>query len=128
MRTTAYTLTRAGQLPALTALLERHLAEGQELRLVVGPRPSRSREQLAFLHVAVRALAEHTGTRESDLKEYFKGEYGPSVQVKVGTVETNVPKSWGDYSVQEASEMLEHVIRTAAECGLLIQAEGNNGL
>jgi len=128
VKTTTYTLSRKGQLPALTALLERHLAEGVELRLVVGPRPSRSREQLAFLHVAVRALAEHTGARESDLKEHFKQEYGPEAIVTLPNRDCRVRKSWADYSMAEASEMLEHVIRTAAECGLLISAEGNNGL
>jgi hypothetical protein len=94
-----------------------------QLRVVVGPRPSRSREQLAFLHVAVRQLAEHTGASESSLKDFFKSEYGPKTMLILGSRYAEMPKSWGEYTSTEASEMLEHVIRTAAECGLLIQAE-----
>jgi len=125
VRTTSYTLTSQKQLPALIAHLNALLELGKGLRIQVGPRPTRSREQLAFLHVAVRQLAEHTGTGETVLKDYFKAEYGPKTMLTLGTRYTEMPKSWAEYSNQEASEMLEHVIRTAAECGLLIQAEGN---
>lgn len=128
MKSTAYTLTHAAQIPILAAQLERLLAAGKPLRLVVGPKPSRSREQLAYLHLAIRQLAEHTGTSESELKEFFKAEYGPPAIVTIAGRAATVKKSVGDYTSQEASDMIEHVTRVAAECGMLLSPDSHNGL
>lgn len=109
------------QLPALARELERRLqAKGKPLRVRIEDAPSRSREQNAYLHLAIRALAVHVGMGAEELKQHFKTQYGPNSARKVGAETVIVPKSMGEYSREEAAAMIEHVLRVAAECGLLL--------
>lgn len=121
----SFILARPSHLPALTAYLERRLAEGKPLRVTVGARPSKSREQNAYLHLAIRQLANHVGMGESELKDVLKAEYGPEETRRVGNLCSVVKKSMATYSKQEAGDMIEHVQRIAAECGLLLEATGS---
>jgi hypothetical protein len=121
MHANQYLIRRAAQLPPLVREIERRVANGP-LRVRLEAEPSRTREQNAYLHVAIRALADHTGARESDLREYFKDQYGPTVWLRLGRRKPKlIAKSIADYTLAEASAMIEHVERTAAECGLLME-------
>lgn len=120
MSPTTFTLVGPAQLASLVRHLERRLADGKPLRVTVGVRPSRTREQNAFLHVAIRELADHVGMGEEELKTVLKSEYGPKVTRTLAGRTLNVPKSVSDYDTLEASAMIEHVERIAAECGLLL--------
>lgn len=124
MTSQSFIVGRKEQLPHLIREIERRL-EGGPVRVTVGAKPSRSREQLAYLHVAIRQLAAHTGTGESELKEFLKSEYGPETVVRVGNRAGVIRKSVGDYTQDEAAAMIEHVERIAAECGLLLAPTGS---
>jgi AraC-like DNA-binding protein len=116
-----YLVASRAQLPHLMRELERRLERASSpLRIRVDCAPSRTREQNAYLHVALRALADHTGANESELRDYFKAEYGPTAIVTVAGHSKVIPKSLSTYSIEEASDMIEHVERVAAECGLLL--------
>jgi len=121
MTSQSFIVAHPSGLRALTAYLERRLEAGKPLRVTVGARPSRTREQNAFLHLAIRQLANHVGMSETELKEVLKSEFGPEETVRVGNLTTVVRKSMSKYSTLEASAMIEHVERIAAECGLLIE-------
>lgn len=124
MSSQTFTLVRSGQLPALHAHLERELTAGKRLRITVSHAPSRSQEQNAYLHIAIRDLAQHLGQGETELKEYLKTEFGPTEFVQVGNRTGTIKKSFAKYSREEAGEMIEHVMRLAAECGLLLEPRG----
>ena len=62
---------------------------------------------------------------ESDLKDLLKSEYGPEDVLRVGSVCGVVKKSMSKYSIEEAANMIEHVERIAAECGLLLEPTGS---
>lgn len=126
MSSQAFILANRAGLGPLVAYLERRLEAGKPLRVTVGARPSRTREQNAYLHVAIRQLAQHTGTSESELKELLKAEYGPEEVLRVGNVCGVVKKSMAKYSDQEAAAMIDHVVRIAAECGLLLSPTGSD--
>ena len=111
-------------LPSLVAYLERALADGKPLRVTVGAQPSKTREQNAYLHLAIRHLAEHTGVGETELKTHLKREYGPEESLRIGNTLAVIPKSLSRYSKEEAAAMIEHVHRIAAECGLLLEPAG----
>ena len=123
MTSQSFILGRKEQVPALVRELERRLEHGP-VRVLVGYRPSRSTEQNAYLHHAIRALAQHVGMGEDELKEALKAEYGPEVEVRVGNLRTVVRKSVSQYTKAEAAELIGHVERIAAECGLLLSAAG----
>jgi hypothetical protein len=110
--------------------LARHLVaqltlNEKPLRVQIGIPPSRSREQNAYLHLSIRALAEHVGMSETELKEVLKAEYGPTVERRVGTKTYVAPKSMGDYSSAEAATMIDHVERIGADCGILLSPEAS---
>ena len=120
----SYILARPSQIPALVSALEAKLKHGP-VRVTVGARPSKTREQNAYLHLAIRQLANHVGMAESDLKDLLKSEYGPEDVLRVGSVCGVVKKSMSKYSLEEAANMIEHVERIAAECGLLLEPTGS---
>ena len=119
-----YILARQSQIPALVAVLGEWISQGP-VRVTVGARPSKTREQNAYLHLAIRQLANHVGMSESDLKDLLKSEYGPEDTLRVGSVCGVVKKSMSKYSLEEAANMIEHVERIAAECGLLLEPTGS---
>ena len=120
MSSQSFIVSRASQLPALLREIERRLAAGP-IRVTVGARPSKTREQNAYLHVAIRALAEHLGMADSELKEALKAEYGPEEILRYGNYTSVIRKSMGKYTTEEASRMIEHVERIAADHGLLLE-------
>lgn len=121
MTASSYFLSGRDQIPVLAHELERRLAaKGRPLRIRIEDAPSRSREQNAYLHLAIRSLAVHVGMGAEELKAHLKQQYGPNSARKVGSDTVIVPKSMGEYTREEAAEMIEHVLRLAAECGLLL--------
>lgn len=127
VRRRSFTLARSGQLDALMAYLRGQLAErpGRPLRVQVEPWPSRTHEQNAYLHLAIRQLAQHLGMAETELKDALKERFGPVETIRLGRRTQTVRKSVGRYTVQEAGDMIEHVHRIAAEEGLLLDTGGN---
>lgn len=123
MASQSFIVARKEQLPALTRELERRLEDGP-VRVTVGARATKTRSQNDYLHAAIRQLAQHTGTGETELKEFLKAEYGPENVVRVGSRCGVVKKSVSAYSKAEAAAMIEHVERIAAECGLLLAPTG----
>ena len=121
----SYILARPSQIPALVTALEAKLKHGP-VRVTVGARPSKTREQNAYLHLTIRQLAEHTGTSESDLKDLLKAEYGPEEILRVGNFCGVAKKSMSKYTIEEAANMISHVERIAAECGLLLEPTGTS--
>ena len=77
-------------------------------------KPPRNLEQNAKLHAMFRELANFTGYSESEIKDYFKSEYGPHKVIAIDVVK-DVPKGTSEYSKAEASEMIEHLYRVGAE-------------
>ena len=124
MTSQSYILARPAQIPALVTALEARLQHGP-VRVTVGARPSKTREQNAFLHLGIRELAKHVGMAESDLKDLLKAEYGPDEILRVGNLCGVAKKSMSKYSLEEAAAMIEHVQRIAAECGLLLEPTGS---
>ncbi len=88
--------------------------------------PPRSLNQLAFLHSAIRQLAGEVGHTPAELKEWLKLEHGPTESVEVGGRAHILPVSMGQYSRQQASDMLDHVQRIAADLGVLIEPKETN--
>jgi hypothetical protein len=115
----SYIVGRREQLPVLMREIERRLQRGP-VKVQVGARPSRTTEQNAYMHFAFRELAQFCGVGEDELKNEFKRQYGPKHTVLVGTHSFELCKSTRDYTKLEAMDMIAHVERIAAECGLLI--------
>ena len=124
MSSYAYIVSRKEQIPSLVREVERRLQAGP-VRVSIGARPSKSHEQNAYLHLAIRQLASHLGMGESELKDALKAEYGPEKVVRLGNQTTVIRKSVAEYSKAEAGAMIEHVERIAAECGLLLAPAGS---
>jgi hypothetical protein len=115
----SYIVGRREQIPVLMREIERRLVRGP-VKVSVGARPSRSTEQNAYLHFALRELAQFCGVGEEELKAEFKRQYGPKRLLLVGSQSFELCKSTREYSKAEAMDMIAHVERVAAECGLLI--------
>jgi len=47
-------------------------------------RRPRTLEQNSKLHALFRELAEHTGYSESEIKDYFKDTFGPTIAIRIG--------------------------------------------
>ncbi len=84
-------------------------------------KPPRSLNQLAFMHSAIRQLAVEVGHTPSELKEWIKLEYGPTETIEHGGRAHVLPVSMGRYTKEQASEVLDHVLRHAADLGVLIE-------
>lgn len=77
--------------------------------------PTRSLPQNARLHCMIRNLSQHTGHSESELKSYFKAEFGPTKRLQVGSEGRVIPLSTTQYTRKQMAEMIEHVDRVCAE-------------
>lgn len=91
----------------------------------------RTVDQNKKLHAMFRDLAEHTGYSESNIKDYFKAEFGPTMALNLPKIDdtadygpVNVPKGTSRYTVQEMSAMVERVYQVGAECGCVFSEEG----
>ena len=54
--------------------------EKPQLVTIEDYKPPRSLPQNARLHCMIRALSDYTGHSESELKSWFKAEYGPTTR------------------------------------------------
>lgn len=86
-------------------------------------KPPRSLPQNARLHCMIRALSKHTGHSESELKDFFKAEYGPHKRLQVGTEGKMIPLSTTLYTKKQMAELMEQVDRVCAECGVYVEGE-----
>ena len=83
-------------------------------------KPLRTLPQNARLHCMIRALADFTGHSESELKSWFKAEYGPTKRLQVGSEGRVIPLSTTKYTRKQMAEMIDHVDRVCAENGVWI--------
>ena len=83
-------------------------------------KPPRTLNQNARLHCMIRALSNHTGHSESELKDWFKAEYGPTKRLMVGTQGQMIPLSTTLYTKKQIAELMEHVDRVCAENGVYV--------
>lgn len=86
-------------------------------------------EQRAKFHILVRRMAIQAGMDADELKDWFKAMYGPARSISITSrVTTNcsshvtdqyrtVPYSSESWSLEQCSEMIDHVYRVAAENG-----------
>ena len=86
-------------------------------------RPPRTLPQNARLHCMIRALSEFTGHSESELKDWFKAEYGPTKRLQVGSQGNIIPLSTTQYNRKQMAEMIDHVDRVCAENGVYVEDE-----
>lgn len=86
-------------------------------------KPPRSLPQNARLHCMIRALSQHTGHSESELKAWFKAEYGPSKRLQVGSQGQVIPLSTTEYTKGQMAELIAHVDRVCAENGVYVESE-----
>jgi len=89
-----------------------------EMRLY---KPPRSLPQNARLHCMIRALSDYTGHSESELKSWFKAEYGPTKRLQVGSQGQVIPLSTIDYNKKQMTELIDHVDRVCAENGVYVE-------
>lgn len=83
-------------------------------------RPPKTVSQNAYMHVAIRELADHVGYGEEEMKTYLKGEFGPRKIIEINGKIHAIPKSMTDYTREEASDMIEQIHRIGAEVGAII--------
>ena len=81
---------------------------------------TRSLPQNAKMHVCWAELAKALGWQEDAMKEHFKATHGPRLSLELNGKPVRVPKRSRDYTEQEASDMIEHIQREAAECGVML--------
>ena len=86
--------------------------------------PPRSLPQNARLHAMIRALSQHTGHSESELKDWFKAEYGPHKRLQVGMQGKMIPLSTTQYTKRQMMELIDHVDRVCAENGVYVDEGG----
>ena len=104
--------------------------EKPQLVTVEDYKPPRSLTQNAKLHVMIRTLADKVGYSESELKDWFKHEFGPQKRLEfegkwgVGQRVKVIPKSTTEYTREEMAQMIEHVDRICAENGVYVETEG----
>lgn len=85
----------------------------------------RSIDQNAKIHVMIRALAEHTGYSENEMKLIVKSQYGPYKRVYVkhkdeattSPLSREIPKSTTEYTRPECSDFIERLYQLGAEIG-----------
>lgn len=77
------------------------------------------------VNVMIRELSAHCGYTESEGRTILKAQFGPLVERKTfdGTKTVTVPKSISDYTLEEASEFIEHLYQAGAEVGMVWQHE-----
>lgn len=90
-------------------------------------------EQRAKFHILVRQMAIQAGMDPDELKDWFKAMYGPAraIEVNVQVLDGDrlrpektvkvVPYSSESWSVDQCSEMIDHVYRVAAENGYSLE-------
>lgn len=76
-------------------------------------------EQRAKFHILVRKMAIQAGMDPDELKDWFKAMFAPARTVDFGKYVSAkiVPYSSESWSVDQCSEMIDHVYRVAAENG-----------
>ncbi len=84
-------------------------------------------EQQAYFHVLCREYAkilkhEHgVDTNETGIKEYLKDEFGPSEKYQTPEGRGRArPKSSSKWNLTETSEMIDHLLRHAAEHDIVL--------
>lgn len=101
--------------------LDRMFAQERQragLLITIEPyRPPATSKQKAKLFAMLNELANESGNESGYLRAYFEHEHGPTI---VGTSGNAYPKPMSEYSREEASVMIEHVIRVAAEHGYTV--------
>ena len=103
-----------------------HLGQQFESPQLVSIEPykkPRTLPQNARFHAMVRALSQHTGHSERELKDWFKAEYGPTKRIQVGNQGKVIPLSTTQYNRKQMSELTEHVDRVCAENGVYLEDE-----
>ena len=91
-----------------------------QMVIVEDYKPPRSLSQNARLHCMIRALSDHTGHSESELKDWFKAEYGPTKRLQVGSQGNMIPLSTTQYTKKQMAELMDHVDRVCADCGVYV--------
>lgn len=81
-------------------------------------RPPRSTDQNALLHVLFRDVANHVGRPEQEIKDIFKHQFGPMKTVRVGDVETILPKGTSEYNKLEMIDFIDNVQAKGNEWGV----------
>ena len=79
--------------------------------------PPRTLDQNRRLHWMIGLLASHIGYSPSELKDWFKIEYGPKKKFVYGNYAAMIPKSTAEYSKMEMIEFIGQIDRVAAELG-----------
>lgn len=78
--------------------------------------------QNAKFHVLLHDYCMFSGDDPADLKEAFKQEYGPQKTIRLSEdVVTHIPKSSSEWSIEEASIMIERLLHHAAENGIVLE-------
>ena len=99
------------------------LFDGKPYHIEIRPfkRP-KTAEQRAKFHVLVREFAiklrdEHgVQTDPDELKDWFKAMYAPAKHIDLGPLgKRTIPISSEDWNIEQASGMIDHVYRVAAE-------------
>ena len=78
-------------------------------------RPPRSHPQNAKCHAMIRELAQAIGYSDTELKEWFKLEFGPKKRLTINGVDKVIPLSTLDYNRSQMSEFIGQIERVAAE-------------
>lgn len=95
--------------------------EKPQLLTIEDYKPPRSLSQNARLHCMIRALSNFTGHSESELKDWFKAEYGPKKRLQVGSQGQQIPLSTTLYTKKQMAEFMEHVDRVCAENNVYVE-------
>lgn len=86
--------------------------------VVIEPhKPKRTKSQNAYYHVLCQQFADHVGVHRDDIKDWMSEEFAPRRVVELKDKAVDVPKSSREWSVEEASSMIERLKYEAATRG-----------
>ena len=94
-----------------------HVVEIKEFK------PIRSVAQNALFHAMINELALEIGYAPSELKDWFKSEYGPTRYMKICGIDKSIPISTTLYNKVQMAEMIGHIEGIGAEMGFTFKHE-----
>jgi hypothetical protein len=93
-----------------------HFAKPQLISCEIYRAP-RSLPQNAKLHAMIGELAKEVGYAPSELKDWFKVEFGPKKRFEYRGIVKMIPKSTAEYSKLQMIDFIDQIYRVAAEMG-----------